>query len=167
MNGIQTPPEAFGMVTSDIYRSAFISPISYPFIKSLNLKTILILSSESPTRLFTSFAEELGIRILSLGMQRPTNNWKPISEELVKEGIEFILDPKHQPALITCSTGIHETGVFVAILRKYQNWNLNSILMEYKSFAGTKSRYVNEQFIEAFDIDLLAVPNSVFDSVPI
>ncbi len=145
------------MVTSDIYRSAIITPMNYPFIKTLNLKTILLLSSESPTRLFSSFAEECGIHVLCLGLSRPSNNWKPISEELVKEGIEFILNPSKQPALISCSTGVDETGVFVAILRKYQNWSLNSILMEYKSFAGTKSRYVHEQYIEAFDIDLLSL----------
>jgi hypothetical protein len=30
--------------------------------------------------------------------------------------------------------------------------------MQYRSFAGTKSRHVNEQFIELFDLDLVTLP---------
>ncbi len=54
-----------------------------------------------------------------------------------------------------CSSGIHETGAFFGVFRKLQGWNLNAILMEYKSFAGSKGRYMTEQFIELFDLDLL------------
>lgn len=46
----------------------------------------------------------------------------------------------------------------IGCLRRLQNWNLNSVVNEYRSFAGPKTRYVNEQFIELFDIDLVTIP---------
>ena len=59
-----------------------------------------------------------------------------------------------------CSSGIHETGALVGVLRKLQGWSLNAILMEYKAFAGTKERYMNQVFIELFDLDLLSCVGS-------
>lgn len=84
--------------------------------------------------------------------------WKPVSEELIKEGIELVLDVRSHPLLVMCSSGIHETGTFIGCLRKLQGWNFNSILVEYRFFAGSKSRFVNEQFIELFDLDLITLP---------
>ena len=43
-------------------------------------------------------------------------------------------------------------------MRKLQRWNFNSIITEYRSFAGARSRYNNEQFIELFDLDLVTLP---------
>lgn len=44
----------------------------------------------------------------------------------------------------------------VGCFRKLQKWNLTSILEEYRRFAGSKGRILNEQFIELFDIDLVS-----------
>jgi len=73
-------------------------------------------------------------------------------------------------------------------LRKLQNWNFSSIvaevkniienfgnsiiftiikngvlfyLIKYRSYAGNKVRYVNEQFIELFDMDLITLPHNL------
>jgi hypothetical protein len=43
-------------------------------------------------------------------------------------------------------------------LRRLQHWNLSSIIVEYRAYAGNKARYVNEQFIELFDIDWITLP---------
>lgn len=47
-------------------------------------------------------------------------------------------------------------GTVVGCFRKLQKWNLTSILEEYRRFAGSKGRILNEQFIELFDIDLVS-----------
>ncbi|ORY35197.1 hypothetical protein BCR33DRAFT_664638, partial [Rhizoclosmatium globosum] len=60
-----------------------------------------------------------------------------------------------------CTSGIHETGAFVGCLRKYLGWNFNSIVVEYRCFAGSKSRYLIGQFIELFDVDLVTLPRDV------
>jgi hypothetical protein len=48
--------------------------------------------------------------------------------------------------------------MFIGCFRKLLNWDFNSIITEYRSFAGSKSRYGNEQFIELFDLDLVCIP---------
>ncbi len=55
-------------------------------------------------------------------------------------------------------TGIHQTGLLVGCLRRLQGWSLTAILAEYHRFAQGKRRYVAEQFIELFDVDLVCVP---------
>lgn len=45
----------------------------------------------------------------------------------------------------------HRTGCLVGSLRKFQNWCLDSVLEEYKQFAGAKSRITDLRFIEEFD----------------
>ena len=57
-------------------------------------------------------------------------SWKPVSEELVKETIEFVLNVNNQPCMIMCSSGIHETGNVVGCLRKILGWDMNSICGE-------------------------------------
>jgi len=56
--------------------------------------------------------------------------------------------------------GIHETGTVVGCLRKLQQWDLVSILDEYRRYAGSKAREMNELFIEFFDVDLITLPVS-------
>lgn len=46
-------------------------------------------------------------------------------------------------------------------LRRLQHWNFSSIIVEYRAYAGNKARYVNEQFIELFDVDWITLPESL------
>jgi tyrosine-protein phosphatase OCA1 len=84
-----------------------------------------------------------------------SNTWDPISEEIVLETLEVILDKKNYPLIIMCSTGSHRTGTIVGCLRKLQRWSMTAIFEEYRRYAGSKVRYLNEQFIELFDTDLV------------
>jgi len=58
------PPELFGLVEKDIYRSNTLKPENFPFIKTLNLRTALLLSPEIPTRTVSFFFEESGIKLV-------------------------------------------------------------------------------------------------------
>ena len=40
---------------------------------------------------------------LGLRAARSTSSWKPVSEELVKEGLQLILDHTNHPVLIMCT----------------------------------------------------------------
>ncbi|KAK0555067.1 hypothetical protein OC861_004413 [Tilletia horrida] len=81
-----------------------------------------------------------------------------ISERMVKDGLELILDKQNHPVMIMDTSGIQETGVLVGCLRRMQRWDFASIVVEYRSFAGARSRVVNERFIEMFDTDLTTLP---------
>lgn len=155
------PPESFGIVESGVYRSNLPVPLNFPFIKQLNLRTVLLLSQELPTRVVTQFFDENDISVVHLGLKvyRPVEaSWKPCAEELVKDALERTLRRSAHPLLICDTSGIHTVGVLVGCLRKLQGWNLNAIVNEYRSYAGSKTRYVNEQFIELFDTDLVTLP---------
>ena len=117
------------------------------------------------------FVEDQEIELIHLGMDTHQNPWNPISEEIVITALKLLLDPKNYPALVTCGLGRHRTGIntvlkqcqqekgtVIGCLRKLQRWNLTSIFEEYRRYAGSKVRLINEQFIELFDTDLVAIP---------
>ncbi|KAF9172842.1 hypothetical protein BGX21_001196 [Mortierella sp. AD011] len=202
-----TPPEQFGIVEPGLYRSDTLHPSHFPFIRSLNLKTAILLTPELPSRAMSNFFEENQIRLIDLALgswknntNNPSNNstnpsdgqtgqgltteaggsgsqsvalatpsvpaalfqtswWKPLSEELIKDGLEMILDANNYPIIVMDTSGIHEIGTFMGCLRRLQHWNFSSIIVEYRAYAGSKARYVNEQFIELFDIDWITLPD--------
>ena len=49
---------------------------------------------------------------------------------------------------------------------KLQGWTLNAIISEYRLYAGTKVRHVNEQCVELFDLDLVSVPMGAREFLP-
>ncbi|KAF9097045.1 hypothetical protein BGX27_001053 [Mortierella sp. AM989] len=204
-----TPPEQFGIVEPGLYRSDTLHPSHFPFIRSLNLKTAILLTPELPSRAMSNFFEENQIRLIDLALGSWKNNsnnpshssninttsdgqggqglsesgnagqnnsvalatpsvpaalfqtswWKPLSEELIKDGLEMVLDAKNYPIIVMDTSGIHEIGTFMGCLRRLQHWNFSSIIVEYRAYAGSKARYVNEQFIELFDIDWITLPH--------
>jgi hypothetical protein len=40
---------------------------------------------------------------LGVGEWMPQSSWKPISEELIKDALEIILDVNNHPILVMCS----------------------------------------------------------------
>ncbi|KAG0342801.1 hypothetical protein BG000_001131 [Podila horticola] len=202
-----TPPEQFGIVEPGLYRSDTLHPSHFPFIRSLGIKTAILLTPELPSRAMSNFFEENNIRLIDLALgswknissnnnSNSNNNatdgqgqgassssggsntasslipsipaapfqtswWKPLSEELIKDGLEMVLDANNYPIVVMDTSGIHEIGTFMGCLRRLQHWNFSSIIVEYRAYAGNKARYVNEQFIELFDVDWITLPESL------
>eukprot|EP01133_Synstelium_polycarpum_P019067 gene19067-22832_t len=127
-----SPPALFGIIEPQLYRTNSLYPINFPFIKMLSLKTVVQLSPEVPIKAVTGFLEENNINLIHLGLKawKADASWKPVTEELIKETLEIVLNYDYYPLMITCTSGIHQTGVLVGCLRRLQNWNLTSILVE-------------------------------------
>ncbi|CAO3623275.1 unnamed protein product [Mucor fragilis] len=104
------------------------------------------------------FIDDQEIQLHHLGVVSSVNAWDPITEEAVLQALELILNPSNYPMMIMCNLGRHRTGTIVGCMRKLQRWNLTSIFEEYRRYAGPKVRLLNEQFIELFDTDLVAIP---------
>eukprot|EP01099_Mayorella_cantabrigiensis_P005585 TRINITY_DN4535_c0_g1_i1.p1 TRINITY_DN4535_c0_g1~~TRINITY_DN4535_c0_g1_i1.p1 ORF type:complete len:223 (-),score=46.23 TRINITY_DN4535_c0_g1_i1:136-804(-) len=157
------PSEGFGIVEEGVYRSNALMPMNFRFFQSLNLKTVLRLSPERPLKVVASFYEDQGINQIHLGLKawQPTAAWKPVTDELVKEALEIVLDRNYHPLLVVCTSGIYQTGTLVGCLRRLQHWNITSIIQEYRSYAGGNAKYLNEQFIELFDVDLVTLPRDL------
>ena len=147
-----TPPDQYGLVESQVYRSAFLTPASFDFINLLNLRTVVNLSQEVPVRAVLSFFQENHITLENVGLQVWTSMaFAPITQELIKEALQHVLDVSRHPLLLMSSSGTHQVGVLVGCLRRQQSWNLASILDEYRSFASPSARLNCEQFIELWD----------------
>nr|CAG8459646.1 7677_t:CDS:2 [Entrophospora candida] len=145
----------YGMIEEDLYRSGQPNELNFPFLEKLGLKTVVWLAPEEPNQRFINFIDDQEIHFYHLGViSSTTNAWDPITEEVVLEALELILNSHNYPMIIMCNLGRHRTGTIVGCLRKLQRWNLTSIFEEYRRYAGPKVRVLNEQFIELFDTDL-------------
>ena len=156
------PPQNFACVEPGLFRSALPGTKNLPYIRSLRINHLIVLCPESPDRRLVTFCKEHEIKLLHTGARAwPENtSWKPISERVVKESLENILKEDHYPILVCDVSGVHLVGMLMGCLRRLQKWNLNSAVHEYRIFAGSKTRYVNEQFIELFDTDLVTIPDN-------
>eukprot|EP01132_Coremiostelium_polycephalum_P006797 gene6797-8433_t len=154
------PPLNFGMVADNLYRSGQPNELNFPFLEKLQLKKIIFLAPDDPSQQFENFVADQDIELIHLGMDTHQNPWNPISEEIVISALKIILDPESYPLHVMCNLGRHRTGTVIGCLRKLQRWNLTSIFEEYRRFAGSKVRLLNEQFIELFDTDLVGIPDN-------
>lgn len=155
------PPDKFGIVEPRIYRSNQLYPINFPFVQQLRLKTVVRLSPDAPNKMVTTFFNDNNIKLVHLGLSsldRKSVSTEPVSEELIKEALELALDVDTHPVMLSCTSGIHQTGTLVGCLRRLQGYNLTSILQEYQGFSGDSARFANEQMIELFDVDLVTLP---------
>ncbi len=156
------PPDKFGAIEVGVYRSAFPTPESFGHLKLLALRTVVNLSQEALTRATTCFFQENHVLLVDVGLQVWTHpKCAPISHELIKEAMRYILDATHHPLLVMSSSGTHQVGTLVGCLRRLQEWNLASILDEYRSYAAPSPRLFCEQFMELWDCDLLTLPDKL------
>ncbi|KAJ1642388.1 tyrosine-protein phosphatase required for protection against superoxide stress (By similarity) [Dispira simplex] len=152
------PPINFGYIEETLYRSGQPNELNFPFLERLGLKHIIWLAPEEPNQSFNNFVDDQDIELHHLGVLNPVNAWEPVTEEVVINALELILDTKNHPLAIMCNLGRHRTGTVVGCLRKLQRWNLAAIFEEYRRYAGQKVRFLNEQFVELFDTDLVRIP---------
>ncbi|KDN52077.1 putative tyrosine phosphatase family protein [Tilletiaria anomala UBC 951] len=149
------PPPNFGMVEENLYRSGQPDQINFPFLEKLSLKSVIFLAPEEPDPAFADFCLQQGITLHHLGVLYATNAWDPITEEVVLQALNLLVQPSTYPVVVMCNLGRHRTGTVIGCLRKLQRWNLSAILEEYRRYAGPKVRVMNEQFIELFDEELV------------
>ncbi|PRQ41536.1 putative protein-tyrosine-phosphatase [Rosa chinensis] len=145
------PPINFSMVEDGIFRSGFPHPANFPFLKSLNLRSIIYLCPEPYPEENLEFLRSQNIRLLQFGIEGKTES-VAIPKDTILEALKILIDVRNHPVLIHCKRGKHRTGCLVGCLRKFQNWCLSSVFEEYQRFAGVKSRPTDLKFIEAFDI---------------
>jgi len=128
------------------------------FIKTLKLKTVVILSSNYVDDSLSKFFEENNIQVVYVenSVTDALQGVLPFAEEMVTESLNIIADKSNYPVLVACKSGKNLTGVVIACLRKLQKWSLISIYEEYRRYAGgSRLQQQHEQFVELFDTDLI------------
>jgi len=152
---MQKPPDNFGVVEPGIYRAAFPSKEHFPFLKTLNLKTVLRLCPEEYPEECLELLKASGVKLLHFPMpgtrNKSGNDKIPIN--LFREACRQVQDPRNHPILIHCNRGKHRTGCLVGCLRKAKQWDLEAIFKEYRHFSTPKERDVDMEFIKNFTFD--------------
>ncbi|KAJ2493695.1 tyrosine-protein phosphatase siw14 [Coemansia sp. RSA 2050] len=146
------PPENFAMVCPYIYRSGMPKKRNYPFLKKLKLKSILTLILEEYPHQNQTFLSNNGIRLFQFGVAGNKEPFADIPEDVMCEALVTLMDRRNHPILIHCNKGKHRTGCLVGCLRKLQEWSNTSIFDEYRRYSAPKSRPMDQQFIELFDV---------------
>lgn len=68
------PPDNFGMVESGVYRCLKLDSNHFPFLETLQLKSLVLLDAEKPPRPLRSFVESNGIEMFNLGGLKISNH---------------------------------------------------------------------------------------------
>ncbi|CAI2181053.1 15271_t:CDS:2 [Funneliformis geosporum] len=146
------PPDNFTMVSTWVYRSSFPKKKNYAFLKKLGLKSILTLILEEYPAQNMKFLEANDIKFFQFGIAGNKEPFVQIPEDKICAALAVILDRRNHPILIHCNKGKHRTGCLIGCLRKLQRWTHTSIFDEYRRFSHPKSRSMDQQFIELFDV---------------
>ncbi|GBC01991.1 hypothetical protein RclHR1_04400014 [Rhizophagus clarus] len=146
------PPDNFNMVSNWVYRSSFPKKKNFAFLKKLGLKSILTLILEEYPEQNTKFLETNDIKFFQFGIAGNKEPFCHIPEDKISAALAVILDRRNHPILIHCNKGKHRTGCLIGCLRKLQRWTHTSIFDEYRRFSHPKSRSMDQQFIELFDV---------------
>ncbi len=146
------PPLNFSMVIPGVYRGGYPNKKNFDFLKKIGLRSILFLCPERYSDNNMEFCRANGIRVLQFGIEGNKEPFVHIPEDAIRRAVEQLCDTRNHPILIHCNKGKHRTGVLVGCLRKVQGWSLTSIFDEYRRFAGSKVRMLDQQFIELFEL---------------
>ncbi|KAL5143688.1 Tyrosine-protein phosphatase DSP3 [Glycine soja] len=178
-DAVLVPPPNFSMVEDCIFRSGLPNPSNFPFLQTLNLRSIILCCvflmfirgcrigadtcalSLIRKKIWTSFVRRI-FAFFNLELRGKRSRFRalgpvwdismPILKDSIMDALEVLIDVRNHPVLIHCKRGKHRTGCLVGCLRKLQNWCLSSVFEEYQRFAGAKSRTMDLAFIEMFDV---------------
>lgn len=146
---VLVPPTNFSMVEEGLYRSGFPEPSNFPFLETLNLKSVIYLCPEPYPEEHRKFLESHNIQLFQFGIE---GTKETVPEDVITQALRILIDVRNYPVLIHCKRGKHRTGCLVGCLRKLQNWCLPSVFEEYQRFAGNKARGTDMRFMEAYDV---------------
>ncbi|KAI3783753.1 hypothetical protein L1987_42839 [Smallanthus sonchifolius] len=149
------PPINFANVEDRVYRSGFPQPSNFPFLETLQLRSIIYLCPEPYPEENLEFLKANNIRLFQFGIDGTKELSIDVLRNIITEALNLLIDVRVHPVLIHCKRGKHRTGCVVGSLRKLQNWCLSSVLEEYKLYAGVKSRDTDLKFLETYDVSYL------------
>ena len=137
------PPLNFDMISSGggggaIYRSGHPNERNFHFMSTLNLKTIIYLSSDDVRDNLQSWIDAThgSVKLLHFRLNVNKEPFAEMDEAIVADALRAILDRRNLPALVHCNKGKYRVGVITALIRRLQGWSITSIFDEYARFAG-------------------------------
>lgn len=156
-------PNAFATIEQYLYRISSFDAYSLPFLRSLDLKTLVVLDSGTPAPLVRSFADENHIEVVHFGtepwrspskIEHQQNHWMVLSEAM-----KYILDVRNYPLLILGS------NILTGLVRKIQNYTLSAILAEYNSISSIGT-HVNMNYDGSIFLELVILRYDKVENLP-
>lgn len=150
------PPLRFNTVQPHLHRGGYPRQINFPFLLSLNLKTIISLTPEpinkETDKALFEFAEQRDIRLVHLECAQSGKGKKrgvPMGYSTVLEALDFMIHQENAPVYVHCLNGGQVTSLVIACLRKLQFWSSIAIFNEFINF--TTSITLNDRsFVDSF-----------------
>jgi tyrosine-protein phosphatase SIW14 len=137
------PPLNFDMVHSEggsgaIYRSGHPNERNFRFMSTLNLKSIIYLSSDDIRDNLQGWIDAThgSVKLLHFRLNVNKEPFAEMDQAIVAEALQAILDRRNLPALVHCNKGKYRVGVVTALIRRLQGWSMTSVFDEYARFAG-------------------------------
>ena len=114
------PPDNFAMMHAGVFRGSFPSKRSLPFMRGLNLRSILYLCPEEPPEYYVQFMREHDIAFLHHGLTGNKEPFVEMSDTLVADAVAELVLARHQPLYVHCDKGKHRTGCVIGCYRRMQ-----------------------------------------------
>ncbi|KAJ3278908.1 hypothetical protein HDU79_001103, partial [Rhizoclosmatium sp. JEL0117] len=99
------PPVNFAMVEAGVYRSGRPSKQSLPFLSSLNLKTIIYLSSSKDLDANIQFAQDNDVTYLHFKIKENKEPFQQIDQQELAKALVQVLDVRNHPILMYSDRG--------------------------------------------------------------
>lgn len=128
------PPLRFAMVEDGLFRGAYPTLRSFPFLRTLRLRTIVSLTPEKPTYDLLTFAASEHITLKHQQVERFKGEVLLSAADLTT-ALQVILSPESYPLFIHCLDGRYVVGMLILALRRLQCWDPAASRMEYLRFA--------------------------------
>ena len=148
------------MVSEGIYRSSYPAPSTYPFLETLNLRTLVCLQPSDLKEELRIYCKDRGIDIFEAEVGINQEPFVFMNEEAVREAISKVLDPASHPVLFFCNNGRLRSSCVTGCIRKLNRWCLTSILAEFDKFVDDEGGVMDYRFMESFRYEVPVRINS-------
>uniref|UniRef100_A0A7S0DWD3 Tyrosine specific protein phosphatases domain-containing protein n=1 Tax=Hanusia phi TaxID=3032 RepID=A0A7S0DWD3_9CRYP len=128
------PPFRFAIVEVGVYRGAYPTLKNFPFLKSLNLKTMISLIPEAPTNDLEDFCETAGVELIHHMVEKRKDELTITVKDVVST-LSTIVRASKLPIYVHCLDGSEVTGLVFACLRRLQAWHYECIVNEFCRYA--------------------------------
>lgn len=163
------PPLKFNTVQPNLYRGAYPREINFPFLQTLQLKTIISLTPdpitfETDPKLF-QFIKAHNIQVHHLESAQSGKGKKrgvPIGYSTILEALDLMIHVELAPVYIHCLNGGQVTSLVIACLRKLQFWTSITIFNEFINFT-TNITLNDRTFVEGFKGEISVNPEKKAD----
>ncbi|KAJ1434142.1 protein-tyrosine phosphatase [Ochromonadaceae sp. CCMP2298] len=144
-------PLGFSKVQEGVYRSAYPASKSFPFIRTLGLKSMVCLCPGDVRSELETFCAEQSITLLKYDVKFNQDPFLCMCEDTINAILDHVQNDANQPVLLFSFNGRVSTACVVGCLRKRTRWCMSSIILEFEQFSEPDGSLCDLQFIDSFE----------------